>query len=381
MKRIITLAVFLFFHFYLSAQVILTNDVSSIEDPILLGDGRFEDYKTSVSKSPRVIENREASSQELMLIDKAQKLLNSSRIKNIVLIDGEKVVLKEFKEPYLKHERFLSMSISKSILSVATGITICKGNISLDTKSSDLIPELLGKDLGLAKLSHLLSMTSGTWEGNKDSSIYDQDQRLLLSTGNISHLQILTSPKVSSAEWSGLFKPKRKAGEVFSYRSTDPLVVALMLEKANAKSYGEFIESEILLPAGIESYAISGRDFFNNPRADSVLRMKLDDWIRLTIWINEQLHSESCIGSYLKEATSTQVANRIGSKFPQNFKSYGYFFGIENVLVKNSFWAVGLGGQRIGWSKNSNKMIISFSNSDENINQIEQLFTDWIMLN
>lgn len=380
MKRFIALIAFSIFHIYLPAQVILKNGVSSLEDPILLGDGRFEDYKSSVSKPPRIIENRKPSEAELVLIEKARKLIKSSRIKTIALIDGDKLVWKGLTEPYLQHERFLSMSISKSILSIAAGITICKNNISLDTKSSDIIPELQGKDLGEAKLKHLLTMSSGTWEGNQDSSIYDQDQRLLLSTGNISHLQILTSNKVSTAEWNGLFSPKRQPGEVFAYRSTDPLVAALMLEKVNDKSYGEFIQDEILLPAGIESSAISGRDFFNNPRPDSVLRMKIDDWVRLTIWINEQIHSESCIGDYLKEATSSQVKNRIGSRFPQNFKSYGYFFGLENDLVKNSFWAVGLGGQRIGWSKNSNKMIISFSNSDQNIGELEQLFSDWINL-
>jgi len=356
----------------------MTAGVTSIEDPILLGDGRFEDYKTGIAATPRLLQTRAPKSDELKLIEEMQRLISASRKKTIALIDKQQVVWIGYREPYLKHERFVSMSISKSIVAVATGIAVCAGKVNLEDRVDSVLKEFSGKDLGLAAVRDLLTMTSGTWGGNPDSTIFDAQQRLLLASGSLGLRDILLSEQVSRGHRNTVFSAKRKPGEVFAYRSTDPLVMAGILEIVMSEPYGRFIEENILKPAGIENPAISGRDFFGFPRADSVLRLTLEDWIRVAIWIQEQRKRADCLGGFLSAATQRQAENRAGSNFPQAFKSYGYYFGLDNENVKDSFWAVGFGGQRIGWSTRNEKIVISFSNSDAKIADLERLFNQWI---
>jgi len=359
-------------------QLNMTAGVTSIEDPILLGEGRFEDYKTGIAATPRLLQTRAPMSDELKLIEEMQRLISASRKKTIALIDKQQVVWIGYRDPYLKHERFVSMSISKSIVAVATGIAVCAGKVNLGDRVDSVLKEFSGKDLGLAAVRDLLTMTSGTWGGNPDSTIFDAQQQLLLASGSLGLRDILLSEQVSRGHRNTVFSAKRKPGEVFAYRSTDPLVMAGILEIVMSEPYGRFIEENILKPAGIENPAISGRDFFGFPRADSVLRLTLEDWIRVAIWIQEQRKRADCLGGFLSAATQRQAQNRAGSNFPQAFKSYGYYFGLDNENVKDSFWAVGFGGQRIGWSTRNEKIVISFSNSDAKIADLEQLFNQWI---
>jgi len=359
-------------------QLNMTGGVTSIEDPILLGDGRFEDHKTGSAAAPSPLQTRSPTSDEQKLIQEMESLISSSRKKVIALIDNQELVWIGYREPYLKHERFLSMSISKSILAVATGIAVCEGKVNLQDRVDSIFKEFSGKDLGSATVRDLLTMTSGTWEGNPDSTIFDNQQRLLLASGTIGLKDVLLTERVSSGHRSNIFSSKRKPGEVFAYRSTDPLVLARILETVMSEAYGPFIEANILKPAGIAHPAMSGRDFFGFPRADGVLRLTLEDWIRVALWVQEQRKRTDCFGNFLMSATQHQVGNRTGSNFPQAFKSYGYYFGLDNANAKESFWAVGFGGQRIGWSTRNDKIMLSFSNSDAKVADLERLFNQWI---
>jgi CubicO group peptidase (beta-lactamase class C family) len=355
----------------------MQNGIASIQDPILLGDGRPEDYTTSTSINPRKLGKREPSATEGKLILRLNELMHQTRAKALALIDGSDVVWYGYRDDYLKYEHFVSMSVAKSILSVATGVAICQNKLTLDTKAMAFVSELKDKDLGQAQVKHLLTMTSGTWEGNPDSTIFSNEQRLYLMSGAMNHMDVLTTDKVSSGVQK-FFSPKRKPGEFFAYRSTDPLVLGIMLERATGIPYGKFIEKEILLPAGIENTAVSGRDTSGFPRADGVLRMTLMDWIRVAIWIKEQRDSETCLGRYLKEATRKQVPTHVGSHYPQRLHGYGYLFGVENEFVPDTYWAIGFAGQEIAWSTRSQKMVMSFANSDEHVVELEKIYAEWL---
>ena len=358
-------------------QLSMQNGIASIVDPILLGTGRPEDYTTSTSVYPRALGERQPTESEKKLIVRLNALMDRTRAKALALIDGSDVVWTRYRDDYLKYEHFLSMSVAKSILSVATGIGICQDKLTLDTAAMTFVPELKDKDLGHARVKHLLTMTSGTWEGNRDSSIFSDEQRLYLMTGAMNLMDVLTTDKVSSSV-KKFFSPKRKPGEIFAYRSTDPLVLSIMLERATGIPYGEFIEQEILLPAGIQHAAVSGRDSSGFPRADGVLRMKLMDWIRVALWIREQRDSDTCLGHYLQEATRKHLPTHPKSNYPPRLQSYGYFFGVDNKYAPDTYWAVGFGGQEIGWSTKSQKMLLSFANSDEHVVDLEKIYSEWL---
>lgn len=356
-----------------NSPLTMKNGVASIEDPILLGTGRYEDYKTSTSTTPRYLKEREPSTTEQELISRLESLMDKTRVKTFAMVDGDEIVWTGYRGDYLKHAHLLSMSVSKSILSVATGISMCQKNLSFDTKVVELIPELSGTGLADAMVRHLLTMTSGTWRGYRDSSIMSQSQRMKFRGGLMNFMDLLKSKQVSSKVNSTI-----KPGDVFAYRSTDPLVLGIMLDRANGVPYGEYIQNEILIPAGIEHPAFSGRDFSGYSRVDGVLRMKLMDWVRVAVWIKEQSEKDSCLGNYLQAATTKQRSNVKGSNYPQRLKGYGYLFGTHNEYAPDTYWAVGFGGQEIGWSKNSKKIVLSFSNSDEHVVEFEKIYSEWL---
>ena len=316
--------------------------------------------------------------QENILIDEARQLLMTQDVKAIAFVDRDRLVWLGYRDEYLKYTRLLSMSMAKSIASVAVGQAICYGKLSLDTFVKTLIPEFENKDLGQAKLKDLLTMSSGTWEGYPDSSIVNAQQRLLLQTGSINLLDILLSDKVSSAHRS-LFS-KRQPGQVFAYRSTDTLIAAIMLERAIGQPYSQFVDDQILKPSGISEAAILGRDFSGFPRADGVVRMSMMDWTRVAIWIGQQLEKQDCLGDYLRQATLGKIQNQ-SRAFPKNYKKYGYFFGTDHSAVPDSFWAVGFGGQRIGWSKKNGRIVVAFANSDRYLDQLYPIFDRWVRSN
>jgi hypothetical protein len=144
-------------------QLNMTGGVTSIEDPILLGDGRFEDYKTGTASTQRLLTTRAPTSDEQKLIEQMERLISTSRKKTIALVDKQEVVWIGYREPYLKHERLLSMSISKSIVAVATGIAVCNKKVNLEDRVDSILKEFSEKDLGLATVKDLLTMSSGAW--------------------------------------------------------------------------------------------------------------------------------------------------------------------------------------------------------------------------
>ncbi|MEY3669933.1 MAG: hypothetical protein RL258_1328 [Pseudomonadota bacterium] len=361
------------------AFLYMRNGFSFIEDPILLGDGRAEDATVSAAPEPVSLVSRQPTSDEARLFSEVAALYPRSRAQAIAFLDENGVVLETYRNDYLRFTKLVSMSMSKSILAVATGAALCEGRLSMDTKASDLIPRLKGTDLGEAAVGHLLTMTSGTWEGNHDSSIIDDRQRGELSAGKIGLLDILATEKVSSAV-NPIFSSKRRPGQVFSYRSTDPLVLAHMIERATGETYHEILRRTILHPAGVADTVIVGRDYFGYPRADGVLRMLLQDWMRVALWIRGKYQSNDCLGGFLREATTKRVDNRPRSNYPQAFKGYGYYFGVDSDWSRDTFWAVGFGGQRIGWSRSSTKILVTFGNSDEHSEALERIYERWLRM-
>lgn len=361
------------------AFLYMQNGFSFIEDPILLGDGRAEDATVNAAATPSRLVARPPTPDEALLFAEVVALYPKSRAQAIALLDEGGIVLETYRDDYLRFTKLVSMSMSKSVLAVAVGAVLCEAKLTMDTKASDLIPRLRGTDLGDAAVRHLLTMTSGTWEGNFDSSIIDDRQRAELSAGKIGLLDVLVTEKVSSAV-NPFFASKRLPGQVFSYRSTDPLVLAHMIERATGESYAGILQRTVLHPAGVADTVIVGRDYFGFPRADGVLRMVLKDWIRLALWIKAKQQTDDCLGKFIQEATTKRVDNRPRSNFPQSFKGYGYYFGVDSEWSPNTFWAVGFGGQRIGWSRSSQKIIVTFGNSDQHIEALERIYARWLRM-
>jgi hypothetical protein len=82
----------------------------------------------------------------------------------------------------------------------------------------------------------------------------------------------------------------------------------------------------------------------------------------------------------VRAATSTQIENqgtpvtRKSGKLPGG---YGYLTWTDSAIAPDRAWALGHGGQRISWHKDSDRMVIVFANAENWTSDICELARDW----
>jgi len=361
-----------------SAQSPTVGKFSATPDEWLLSNGQAWHYHTSKAPTMQELLTREPTTQEAPIIDKAKSLLANSSAKTLALVDGNNIVWVGYKSPASDNSRFLSNSVGKTVTSMGVGKAICSGKFALNSMAGDIVPELKGTDLGKATVRDLLMMSSGTWIGNKDSTVLDADQDFAIRRGRMNWLDLLLTPKISTAE-IGPSGEKRKPGEYFVYRSTDPLLLGVIINKTTGTTYAKWIEKEVLIPAGIKQFAIIGQDWSDYGNADGNVRMTMEDWIRFALWVKNNEVKQDCFGNYVREASKTQIKN-ISKIMGQYFDGYGYLTWTENKLLKDSYWAVGYGGQRIGWNHQNKRMLLAFSNIENYMDKLYALYAEWAAL-
>ena len=368
----------LLFSIHAFAQAPMVGNYASAPDEWLLGRGQRWHYHTDTAKKPQELAIREPIGDEIAIVDKAKILLNNSSAKAVALIDGDQIVWSGYNLPANSKSLLLSFSVGKTITAMAIGKAVCAGKLSLTDSAESFVAELKDTALGRATVQQLLEMSSGTSAINRDSSIMSAEQERDMRLGKISFVDILKTPKVSNAHegWSG---NKRQPGEVFDYHGTDPLLLGVILNRATGISYAKWVEKEVLIPAGISNEAIIGQDHFDYGMADGNVRMTLEDWARFAIWVKRNESGSGCFSDYVKQASITHMPNTI-KREGKAFDGYGYLIWTENYWQKNSYWAVGYGGQRIAWNHKNQRILIAFSNVENYMDKLYALYADWATL-
>ncbi|TWO72979.1 serine hydrolase [Caenimonas sedimenti] len=346
----------------------------SAPDEWLFGTGPSWYYRASPSPVPREVGFRKPTSEEAEVVRKAEALLAGSSGKAMALISGNEVVWAGFKPPASRSRLFMGFSMGKTVTALAVGKAICAGKLKLDSLAGDLLPELNATDLGAASVRDLLRMTSGTWEGNRDSTVWSREEREAVDSGRSNWLQFLATSKAGTAE-KAVFG-KRKPGSDFHYHSTAPLTLGLMLQAATGATYARWVEDEVLHAMGTSSPAIVGQDRKEYGQADGTVRMTFDDWVRFAVWVKESHTAPGCFGDYVRELSKVQVTDRAKTG-RIGFLGYGYLTWIGTLPTPNSFWAVGYGGQRIAWNPSNGRILIVFSNVENYMDEVAKLYGEW----
>lgn len=343
-------------------------------DDWLIGKGRAWFYHGAPASSPAPISRREPTDAEKPVVDKAKALFASRSAKVIALIDGHDVIYKEAKAPVTDDTYLFSFSMGKTITSMSVGKAICAGKLTLETKADEVIPELKGKDLGAATVADLLKMASGTTGGDSDATMLTPAQNKLWGEGRLNLLDAIAEDRLSRAK-RGLFS-SYKPGELFWYKSTDPVTLGIMVGNATMIPFSKWTTENVLHAAGIGKPVIIGEDKFGHTQADGNYRMVIDDWIRFAIWVKESAKAGDCFGDYVRQATASQIKN-VQKNAGKLFDGYGFLTWTATQYAPDTFWAVGYGGQRIGWSRGTDKLLVLFSNSEEWITDAYQLLDRW----
>ena len=334
-------------------------------------------YEIKPSPNPAVLVDSAPSANEREVIAQVENIIKKNSVKAFVLMSGNKVLYKKIVSPATQDNKFLGYSIGKTVTSMAVGKAICSGKISMSTRADALIPELQGKDLGSATVNHLLTMSSGTVDPLYRSSYYTFEEAKSVNKGGKDLLGMLTRDSTSSFK-RGVFSTY-KPGELFLYKGSDVDTLALMVANAIGMSFSEWLQDSVFNPAGIANSGLQGQDRNRLAMASGNTRLTIDDWARFALWVKNSSKEKSCFGNYVREAMSTHIANN--SQVGKSFKGYGYFIWTDNTFAKDTAWAVGYGGQRISWDKNSDRMVIVFSNIENYMIDIYKVANLWNKLN
>lgn len=346
----------------------------------LLGSGQPWHYRTTPRGGAVPVPVRSANPEEFRVIEKARALMQQIESRVVAFIaDGE--IVEVITTGGIRFDtRLMSASMAKTVTALAAGKAICAGRISMDKRADAMMPGLVGTDLGAATLRDLLLMASGTTKpsaGDYLGYTPDEFRHYMEGPGNLE--QMLATPSQSTAQ-RGFFS-KVRPGERFSYNARDPFTVAMMLERSVGMPATRWVEQQLLGEFAAEYPAILATDrsgYFHG--ANGSIRLALIDWIRLAIYVDNQHRTDTCFGRFIRDMGKTQIRP---DGTVSNFSGYSYFTWTENFLAPNTFWAVGYGGQRIGWSSDpSNKRIfLMFSNSaDRHMDQVYPIARDWFAI-
>ena len=351
---------------------------NSIPDDWLVGNGWPWFYKSTVSytNTAQLTYKKDLSPAELKIASNAESLFNRNGTKAMVLVDNGKIIFEKFVSPVNKDVRLMSFSMQKTVTALAVGKAICENKLKMSDTVGESIPELKDKDISVVTVKELLTMTSGSYsEGDFDKNSFGSNAQLTqLRNGEISYLDLIRDSAASSFQ-KKVFGGTRKPGEAFSYHGTDPVLAGMMVGRATGGTYAQYVTDNILTPAGITSYAVFGVDHFGYAMAQGSLRMKLDDWVRLAVWIKNSESSNDCFGNFVKEATTKQVSNN--SSAAPDYYGYGYFTWTNNRFAPDTYWALGYGGQNIAWSKTNSKIMLLFSTKDNYARESAEFFNTY----
>jgi CubicO group peptidase (beta-lactamase class C family) len=347
-------------------------------DALLINKGRAWDYQVGLYAAPRTLSPQAPQGQEQAVVEAMKRLFTASSMRAVVLLNGDNVIHSALKDGIPEDALFYGLSVGKTVTAIAAGQAICQKLISLDARVGEVLPEFATTDMGKASLKNLLTMASGTWEGLRDANVATPEQFREIWSGRLFIKDLMLMPRVHTAEKDSLGNP-RAPGQVFSYRNSDPEMVALMVSQATGMPFTNWVEQSVLRTIPIQGPAVLRTDRNKDAFASGALQMHLHDWARLAAWVSTTYDDGSCLGNFLKEAAAPQLPAR-GPNGPFNqFGSYGYFTWVDHKMVPDSFYAHGVGGQIVAWNRKNKRTMVVFSNESP-ANDLAAIYRDWSKL-
>jgi len=249
-------------------------------------------------------------------------------VRSVVVVKNGKLVAEIY--PRTQEDRtalFQQWSITKSFMSMLTGIALDSGNIrSVSEQAFRYMPEYRRyayPELLPLTIEECLTMRSGI---DYDNSGLEEEEILARVPNDLTRY-ILERPM------------KYLPGEVTDYKNSDPQLLVKVISKATKKDLIDFAKDNIFSPLGIEDFLWSrnrdntpygGFGLFLTPRAMAKTGQML---LNKGVWKEQRILSEEWIA---KASTPKTTINGY---------EYGYYFWIDSE--RGIFWAWGARGQFI----------------------------------
>ncbi len=244
---------------------------------------------------------------------------------DFLMVKGGKVLAEAYWKPFHAQRKHRMYSVSKSFVSIAVGVMIGEGKLSLDTHVADFFPEKLPDN----PHPYLLEMTV-------------RDLLMMSTCHN------RCSYTDQDSDWVATFfqrKPSHRPGRVFSYDTAATVVLNAIVEKLAGEPFLQYLRPRVLEPIGVtEDIWCVERPEGGSWGGSGVMVTAMD----LAKVANLCMHGGCHEGRqlipewYIREATAKQIDNRVGEADPEWQFGYGYqFWRTRN----NGFAMNGMGSQ------------------------------------
>lgn len=241
-----------------------------------------------------------------------------------------------------------AFSATKSIVALLIGSAISDGAIhSVEDPISTYLPDLKGNELGAARISDLLSMSSGIKWDEGYSSLFAPVTRAYYGTDLRGQMLALTT--------------KEAPGRTFEYQSCNTQLLAMVLESATHVGLAQYASQKLWKPLGAVRSAFWSLDAKDGmPKAYCCFYATARDFARVGLLVLN--HGKSKSGETLVDSTyiarmvlpDTLLVDENGKRV--NF--YGYHWWLIRYKGHQVYYARGILGQYIFVVPSENMVVV-----------------------
>jgi CubicO group peptidase (beta-lactamase class C family) len=276
---------------------------------------------------------------------------SSKKVAGLLVIKDGQIVYERYGLGNTKDSRWVSFSVTKSVVSMLIGAAIKDGYIeNVDKMVTDYLPRMKGSSYEQASIKDILQMASGVeWDENyadPESDVASVDWHSLMLLDQLSNKPRIANP-----------------GEVFNYNTAETNLAGTMLRAAIGNNLSTYLSEKIWKPFGMAADATwnlteEGGGEFGGCCISATLR----DYGRLGLFAlaNGRLSdgTEVLPGSWMAESTTPSIGN----------KGYGYYWWLGQ---EGAYAASGIYGQGIRIDHKNNVVIAIQSARDEASNDAD----------
>jgi len=285
-------------------------------------------------------------------ISSLDSILNASPTVAFLIIRRDTILYENYWDNYTDSTWVASFSMAKSFTAALIGIAIAEGKIkSVDEPITNYIPEMKDTAFHHVTIHHLLQMTSGIKFTERYYNPFSDAAKFYYGT-NIR--RFIKNMKV-------IYPP----GTHWEYKSGNPQLLGLIIERATGKTVSEYLEEKIWKPMGAEWNASWSTDRKNNgiERTFCCLNATALDFAKFgRLYLNDGNWNGNQLvpAQWVADCTTPDTTNG-GVKF------YKYQWWL-NQGITGSYGCDGLLGQRIFVYPEKKIVIVRLGKGDRNQN-------------
>ncbi|MDR3191567.1 MAG: beta-lactamase family protein [Treponema sp.] len=226
---------------------------------------------------------------------------------SIMILRHDRIAAEAHYPPFTGDSPHRMFSSTKTFVSMAVGLLIDEGKISLRSRMADFFPEYLPENIH----PYTAEMTV---------------RDLLLMATPYEH----TTYTVKDPDWARTFytaRPSHRSGTVFNYDTSGTVALNALVEKLSGQNLLDYLRPRLLDPLGFSPGVWCVERPEGGAWGGSGLVCSVHELARFGLfllhrgnWQGRQLVS----ASYMAEATSPLIDNRVSTSTPETQFGYGY---------------------------------------------------------